>query len=175
MNIKSCKSDPCCNFFIPSNGNQKHCSQRCTNRKKTKTYVKTHGHYAYSAKTCPQCNKEFRPSHSKGKFCSRGCAAEDKRKYLDIPDCLESADRKLDKNIGYVRVYVPMHPEANSRGYVYEHRIIAEGIIGRRLVKGEIVHHKNGKRHDNRPINLEVMTQQEHGKLRGQREKDLSI
>jgi hypothetical protein len=84
---------------------------------------------------------------------------------LDIPDCLENADRKIDRNIGYVRVYVPMHPEANSWGYVYEHRLVAEQIIGRRLGKEEVVHHKNGIRWDNDPSNLEVMTKFTHNRL----------
>ncbi len=68
-----------------------------------------------------------------------------------------------------------MHSEANSWGYVYEHRIIAEQIVGRRLAKDEIVHHKNGRRWDNRPENLEVMNKVEHAKMHGQREEDLDI
>ncbi len=62
-----------------------------------------------------------------------------------------------------------MHPEANSRGYVYEHRLVAEEKIGRRLKKGEIVHHKNGLRWDNNPENLEIMTASEHSKLSSRR------
>ena len=63
------------------------------------------------------------------KLCSKQCVRvynRKRRKFLDIPACLEDASRKLDKTLGYVRVYVPMHPEANTWGYVYEHRIIAE-------------------------------------------------
>ena len=68
-----------------------------------------------------------------------------------------------------------MHPEANSWGYVYEHRVIAEEIINRRLEENEVVHHKNGKRWDNRIENLEVMDKSEHAKMHGQRKEDLDI
>lgn len=44
------------------------------------------------------------------------------------------------------------------------HRVVAEQMLGRPLVKGEIVHHKDGDIHNNNPSNLEVMTQSEHMK-----------
>lgn len=41
---------------------------------------------------------------------------------------------------------------------VFEHREVMEEMIGRPLMKGERVHHRNGKRDDNRPENLELWT-----------------
>ena len=56
---------------------------------------------------------------------------------------------------GYVAVYCPDHPLAN-RKYVLEHRLVMEQMLGRYLVPGEVVHHKNGMKTDNRPENLEL-------------------
>lgn len=44
----------------------------------------------------------------------------------------------------------------NGRHVELQHRVVMEEIIGRPLIDGENVHHKNGIRHDNRPENLEM-------------------
>ena len=46
-----------------------------------------------------------------------------------------------------------------------EHRYVAESFLGRKLKKGEVVHHINGDKADNRIENLQVMTMAEHTRL----------
>jgi len=42
------------------------------------------------------------------------------------------------------------------------HRVEMERILGRPLTRRDVVHHKNGDKHDNRPENLMLTTPSEH-------------
>lgn len=71
-----------------------------------------------------------------------------------------------DKCKNRVLIYAPNHPNPSTYGtHVYRYRLVAEQMLGRFLRKGEIVHHKNGITNDDRPENLEVMTQSKHIKM----------
>lgn len=59
---------------------------------------------------------------------------------------------------GYVLIRVGIgHHLADVRGYAYEHRLVAEKSLGRRLLPSEIVHHKDETRQNNTPDNLKVV------------------
>lgn len=64
---------------------------------------------------------------------------------------------------GYIMRRVKGHPNANSRGYVQEHRLIMERELGRFLIpRKELVHHIDGDRTNNNVENLKLTTPREH-------------
>lgn len=80
-----------------------------------------------------------------------------RRKYLGYP--ADAPPPQLGIVQGRRFIYVP------GRGKVFDYTIAAEDKIGRRLAKGEIVHHIDGNPLNCNPDNLQVMMQSEHARL----------
>ncbi len=90
-----------------------------------------------------------------------------------LPCRTDSAVRMQRRRLGFESREILFNREFISQGYKHirknggykrEHIIICESIIGRKLKKGEVVHHVNGVKLDNRPENLYVCNRDEHNK-----------
>ena len=80
--------------------------------------------------------------------------------------------RYTNKRDKYVYVYAPGHPNCVKAtngvgGYMLEHRLVMEKLLGRYLHPDEDVNHRNGIKDDNRPDNLRLVSHfahfEEHG------------
>lgn len=85
----------------------------------------------------------------------------------DAPPSYKGGSTYLTEN-GYVMEQAPWHPKCDQRGYVQQHRLVAEDVLGRFLSGLEIVHHKSRDKTNNHPDNLEVLASRslhmrEHG------------
>lgn len=54
----------------------------------------------------------------------------------------------------YVLLKMPGHPHATKQGYVREHRLVMEKMLGRYLDPVEVVHHRDSNKANNDPSNL---------------------
>lgn len=66
---------------------------------------------------------------------------------------------------GYIGIRVPEgHHLRQAHGYAFEHHLVVEEMLGRRLRDDEEVHHRNGVKNDNRPENLQVLLKADHAR-----------
>ena len=79
--------------------------------------------------------------------------------------------RTKDTN-GYILILCNNHPDRNHDNYIFEHRLVMEKHIGRKLRAKEVVHHINGIVSDNRIENLRLFkNNSEHIKYHRNKEK----
>ena len=138
-------------------GIPKFCSQRCNGSARQGTGAGPTPNYFYNCESCgTECQAYRSPSAPEPRFCSVTCTG---RSQIGSRNPSFTGGRHM-ADTGYVRVLAPERTDADTRGYVFEHRLVAEQTIGRPLRQGEVVHHINQIKHDNRPENLQVMPSQ---------------
>ena len=145
----------------------KTCSRECMGIQAIKTPSKQ------ASIVCDVCGRPFKVKQShadKRRTCSMECCGKLRSEKMigsgnhqyGIKGSLNSSwkgGRSVSSH-GYIRV---RHESAtNNDGVIFEHRLVMEEYMGRKLHANEVVHHINGIKTDNRAENLKLMTLAEH-------------
>jgi hypothetical protein len=112
---------------------------------------------------CQQCGIEKPCRKNFWRKRNKNCGYIHRQKFCS-PSCANDAQRTgfVHKRSGYKIVSV------NGK-HRHEHSVVMETMLGRSLLRGETVHHRDGNRQNNTPSNLELWTSRHHP---GQRVSD---
>ena len=149
-------------------------------------------------KPCAFCERTYRPRRdARASFCSKSCANRSRRSspvtdarpvteaYVSgmtiqqiavsqglpwrvVRDAVQGAGIMRRSGQPLTRGYLTTYTAAGKRDF--HHRVVATEILGRPLDRTEVVHHIDGTRTNNDPMNLSVVPRRRHGLLHRQLE-----
>lgn len=129
----------------------KFCSDRCYHTYKIRIKVRSIMSKTYSCSNCGIKFTAYRQGKSGLHFCSQDCS----KQYMKGENHHSFISGTTINSAGYKCIKV-------GDKYLYEHRLIMEEFLNRKLDKNEVVHHKDGNKLNNDLNNLELMTKHEH-------------
>jgi hypothetical protein len=149
-------------FVSVKSKNASFCSSKCSNE-----FFTGLNHVRWrpeEEKVCLFCGNIFKAKRNwerKKSYCSYECCVADREK-VGWPRSVAIGEKEVWGD-GYVYV-------KTENGWVAEHKLVAEKMIGRVLNPNEIVHHKNGNTVNNSEGNLLVVTRKEHMEIHARAE-----
>lgn len=136
---------------------ENYCSKECRHSAK------------YTVVACDECGKKTERHRSQlfeNMFCSRKCAKVFTSARMTAMNEELNPDRMTPKTKEKLRkAQLKNAEEDGAIWYVkkygrHEHRIVMEKMIGRKLRKGEVVHHEDRDKRNNSPENLKLFASQ---------------